>query len=183
MVLVISCISILYCIQLTNPPEKQLLRKLKKHLDLFVNRLHKTYPTNPNVKRLVQRYQHTKMFESKKPETFTLNKGEKIVMCLKDYSQNKKIHDDFNLLVFVGIHELAHIMSITVNHTTEFWNNFKFLLENAVYWNMYEPIDYSYDPAQYCNMLVYDNPYFYERSFKDFASNLTNIISPNTHHH
>ena len=39
---------------------------------------------------------------------------------------------ELNTLVFVGIHELSHIASVTKGHGDEFWDNFKFLLENAV---------------------------------------------------
>ena len=44
--------------------------------------------------------------------------------------------------MFVAIHEIAHIMTLSVGHTEEFWNNFKFLLENAVELNIYTPVDY-----------------------------------------
>ena len=33
--------------------------------------------------------------------------------------------------MFVAIHEIAHIMTKSIGHKPEFWNNFKFLLENA----------------------------------------------------
>ena len=33
---------------------------------------------------------------------------------------------------FVALHELSHVMTVSVGHTQEFWENFKFLLKEAV---------------------------------------------------
>ena len=67
---------------------------------------------------------------------------------------------DENTLTFVALHELAHIMSKTIGHNTEFWNNFKFLLEHAVKIGIYDPIDYKKKPKKYCGMTISDNPYY-----------------------
>ena len=63
-------------------------------------------------------------------------------------------------LMFVALHELSHIMTESTGHTTEFWKNFKFLLENAVEFDIYEPINYKENPEQYCGMQITDNPYY-----------------------
>jgi WLM domain len=57
--------------------------------------------------------------------SYSVNKGEKIVMCVrqKDNSLVPK-----NVVMYVGIHELSHIMTSDIGHTPEFWDNFKFLL-------------------------------------------------------
>ena len=34
--------------------------------------------------------------------------------------------------MFVTLHELAHVMTVSVGHTEEFWTNFKFLLTKSV---------------------------------------------------
>jgi predicted metal-dependent hydrolase len=62
--------------------------------------------------------------------------------------------------MFVAIHEIAHIMTLSVGHTEEFWQNFKFLLEHAVQLGIYEPIDYKKNPKNYCGMTISDNPYY-----------------------
>ena len=91
---------------------------------------------------------------------YSENKGEKIAFCL-----NKKKGVDDNLidehtLTFVAIHELSHVMSVSIGHKSEFWENFKFLLENAKEAKIHEPIDYSKEPAEYCSMKITDSPYF-----------------------
>jgi len=157
-------------------PEQKLIRRIKVHLDTYVTRLKTRFPDDPRVERLRQRYASTKVFESNNHETFTLNKGEQIVMCLRNYAQHKKLHDEFNLLVFVGLHELAHVMSTSVDHTVEFWANFKFILRCAAEMNLYDPVDYALDPMWYCAMVVHDNPYFYERTPREFLDQMQAIV-------
>ena len=41
-----------------------------------------------------------------------------------------------------------------------FENNFRFLLKEAVNIEIYNPVDYSKHPQQYCGMEITDNPYF-----------------------
>ena len=173
----VACALVLIIVRCTTSPEKKIIRKLKSHMDRFVNELYQRHPGSVRVKRLSDRYKRTKLFESNTHETYTLNKGEKVVMCLRDYSNQHKIHDDFNLLIFVGLHELAHIMSESIDHTDEFWNNFKFLLRNASEMNMYDPVDYSLEPVAYCAMIVYDNPYFYERTTKELAQQIQEFMT------
>jgi len=67
---------------------------------------------------------------------------------------------DENTLTFVAIHELAHVMTESVGHKTEFWQNFKFLLKNAVNIKLYTPIDYKKKNQKYCGMTITDNPYY-----------------------
>ena len=161
---------------------KKLIKKIKNNLDNLMLLLIENYPDDEKVQRLYNRYyDRTKMFESIYDETYTLNKGEAIAMCINDHSKqtndgNIPMHDDLNLLTFVGIHETAHVMSIVIDHKDEFWHNFAFLLEHAVKWNIYKPIDYQFEPSNYCKMVIYDNPYFYDRTPKDFGDKIFRIL-------
>ena len=67
---------------------------------------------------------------------------------------------DINTLTFVALHELSHIMTTSIGHKQEFWQNFKFVLENAVAIKVYKPIDYKKKPEDYCGMEINDNPYY-----------------------
>ena len=51
-------------------------------------------------------------------------------------------------------------MTVSIGHTEEFWQNFKFLLENAIDENIYHPVDYKKNPQPYCGMDITDNPYY-----------------------
>ena len=67
---------------------------------------------------------------------------------------------DPNTLMYVAIHELAHIATKEIGHTPNFWRNFKFLLTQAKLINVYNPIDYKNEPQEYCGMTIKDNPYY-----------------------
>jgi hypothetical protein len=57
---------------------------------------------------------------------------------------------------------LSHVGTKSIGHKTDFWDNFKFLLENAKAAGIHEPVNYKEKPAQYCSMDIRDNP-FYDR--------------------
>ena len=86
-----------------------------------------------------------------------IGKGEKIVLCLRSKTKEAKL-TDINTLMFVLLHELGHIMTVSIGHTKEFWSNFKFILKNAVEINVYHNVDYSKDPQPYCGIEVNDSP-------------------------
>ena len=53
---------------------------------------------------------------------------------------------DENTLTFVALHEISHIATESIGHKKEFWENFKFILKNAVSLGIYEPKDYKKNP-------------------------------------
>jgi hypothetical protein len=120
------------------------------------------YPDDERVKRLVKGFNPKSISETLPTSELTAyseNKGEKIAFCLNTTKEGNKLID-LNTLTFVAIHELAHIMTESVGHKQEFWQNFKFLLINANEANIYHPVDYKKTPKQYCGMDINDNPYF-----------------------
>lgn len=122
------------------------------------------YPDDERVKRLVQNFNPQKISETLPTSTYTAyseNKGEKIAFCLnitKQGDENNLI--DEHTLTFVAIHELSHTMTKSIGHKTEFWDNFKFLLQNAKEAGIHEPVNYRNQPKEYCSMKLTDNPYF-----------------------
>jgi hypothetical protein len=129
----------------------------------LVKNMGEKYPERDNVNRLVKNFNPTTIKETLPTSEYTAyseNKGEKLAFCLNKKKGDNDNLIDQNTLTFVAIHELAHIMSATVGHNDEFWNNFKFLLDNAVKIGVYNPIDYKKDPEGYCGMDITDNPYY-----------------------
>ena len=59
-----------------------------------------------------------------------------------------------NIIIFVAIHELAHIMTDEIGHTKKFWDNMKFLLEKGIILNMYIPVNYKGNPEDYCGLVI-----------------------------
>lgn len=139
-----------------------LLARVTNKLKKLVAHLEREFPTRKNVKRLVANFNPKKVNEILPTSTYTAyseNKGEKLAFCTTTTKEGDTLIDD-NTLTFVGIHELGHIMTKSIGHTGEFWDNFKFLLEQASKAKIYAPVDYKKHPKQYCGMDITDNPYY-----------------------
>ena len=140
-----------------------LLSKITNKCKDLVDYVYEKYPDMESVKRLKDGFNPKKVMETLPTSQYTAyseNKGEKIAFCL-----NKKKHDNDNLidestLTFVAIHELSHVMTKSIGHKSEFWQNFKFLLENAKEAGIHSPVDYKKEPREYCGMKIHDNPYY-----------------------
>jgi len=138
------------------------IANLRHRIENFLDFLKDKYQDDKRVKRLITKFDPNVIRESEDEEnstSFTINKGEEIHLCLRSKDGERDLHD-LNLLTFVVIHELAHIMSLTLGHNQEFKDNFKFLLQNATEAKIYYPIDYSEQPNKYCGLTVKNNPMF-----------------------
>jgi len=154
-----------YCVRERNQVQKasDLLARTTEKLGYLVENVGQRYPDRDNVKKLVQNFNPSTIKETLPTSEFTAyseNKGEKLAFCLNKKKHNNDNLIDSNTLMFVATHEIAHIMTTSVGHTEEFWNNFKFLLENAVELKLYTPVDYKKEPEGYCGMDITDNPYY-----------------------
>ena len=130
-----------------------------KELVLYCSKKH---PDNEDVQRLMQKFNPKKITETLPTSEYTAyseNKGEKIAFCLEKNKGKSKLID-LNTLTFVAIHELSHIMTKSEGHKQEFWQNFKFLLDNAKDAGIYDPVDYKNEPQDYCGMKITDNPLY-----------------------
>ena len=139
-----------------------LLANVTQKLKDLVAYCAKKFPDDEKVQRMVQKFNPTKISETLPTSEYTAyseNKGEKLAFCLNKQKNGTRLID-INTLTFVAIHELAHIMTVSEGHKQEFWQNFKFLLEQAKAANIYKPIDYKKDPQPYCGMDISDNPYY-----------------------
>jgi len=128
----------------------------------MVQYMKEKHPSDPRVKKLVEGFNPKKINETLPTSELTAyseNKGEKIAFCL-NRTKNSTTLIDINTLTFVALHELSHVMTTSIGHKQEFWQNFKFLLENAKAAGVYNPIDYKKNPQSYCGMTINDNPLF-----------------------
>jgi hypothetical protein len=153
-----------YCVREREKLElaADLLAKVTKKMKDMVAYMKEKHPSDPRTKRLVEGFNPKTISETLPTSELTAyseNKGEKIAFCLNTSKDGDKLID-LNTLTFVALHELSHIMTETIGHKQEFWQNFKFLLQNAKNAGIYNPVDYKKNPQQYCSMEINDNPYF-----------------------
>lgn len=143
-----------------NLPDKKeaanLLAKLNKTLKKLIFRMSQEYPESEDVKRLVGNFNENSLSEGTETSNYTsysVNKGEKIVFCLRSRDGKDKLVD-INILKYVAIHELSHLMTKQIGHPPEFWGNFKILLQCAIDNKLYRKINYSKSPVKYCGMTI-----------------------------
>ncbi len=92
-----------------------------------------------------------------KDVSFNVNKGDHISLCLRDFHNPLNFHE-FNDIMFVAIHELAHSTAISYGHDDEFWYNFKILLEHAIEYKLYTFTNYNKKNVNYCSMAITYTP-------------------------
>ena len=138
-----------------------LLAKISRNMAKLCNYLETKYSDNEGVMRLKERFDPMSIVENEKGNkntSFTINKGDKIVLCLRSRDDDtEQLHDE-NTLMFVALHELSHIMTITLHHKQEFWDNFRFVLKNAIDVDIYRYVDYNTSPQKYCGIMITDTP-------------------------
>ena len=93
--------------------------------------------------------------------SYSVNKGEEIVFCIRKRDGTEQL-EDVNMLTFVALHELAHIMTVSIGHTKEFWDNFRFILKDAMEINIYQEIDFKKSPKSYCGTMITNSPLDFE---------------------
>jgi hypothetical protein len=93
--------------------------------------------------------------------SYTVNKGEQIIFCIRSksitrYIQTDDIHD-FNLVMYVLLHEISHVACPEFDHTPLFKEIFKFLCEEAIELGIYTKIDFAKNPKEYCGIGINDS--------------------------
>jgi len=137
-----------------------MLAKIRMKLQKICEVMKKKYPNDESVSRMIERFNPDNMTEAGKNNQYTsysVNKGEKIVFCIRQKNESESLVDE-NTMTFVSIHELGHIMTKSVGHTPEFWDNFKRLLKVAIEEGLYTKEDYVHNPKEYCGIKVSDSP-------------------------
>jgi len=153
-----------YCVRESSKVKDSadLLAKVTEKCKKLVKYVGEKFPDQENVKRLVNGFNPQKVMETLPTSEYTAyseNKGEKLAFCLNTEKNGNTMIDE-HTLTFVAIHELSHIATKSIGHKSEFWENFKFLLEQAKAAGLHMPKDYKKEPQKYCGMTIRDNPAF-----------------------
>lgn len=154
--------------EMQNLPQKEEAVKLMSSVRGNLVKLYEHYrgdmalAQDPPVSRFLARFAPDVFVENdmqSSDTSYSENKGQKIVVCLRDKTKAPEYPlIDQNTIMFVMLHEMAHLMTETIGHTQEFWLNFKRILHDAVQVGIYHPVNYAQTPVPYCGMTITDSP-------------------------
>jgi hypothetical protein len=90
--------------------------------------------------------------------SYSVNKGEQIVFCLRSRKLLNQLHD-LNLMMYVSLHEISHVANPSYepehgNHGPIFKKIFSFILDQAEKMKIYEKINFKAYPAEYCGLII-----------------------------
>ena len=153
-----------------NLPDKQeaadrLARAREKMLRLRTY-LDQTHRSKPFVQQMLDNFDcSADRFTESTPDaqytSYSINKGEKIYMCLRQKTKEEELVQE-NIILFVALHEMSHVGTKSIGHTPEFWNNFSWLLKQAEHLKVYHYTDFAAHPVAYCGVHITDSPTYKE---------------------
>uniref|UniRef100_A0A6C0LYV7 WLM domain-containing protein n=1 Tax=viral metagenome TaxID=1070528 RepID=A0A6C0LYV7_9ZZZZ len=135
---------------------------LRKKLTELIDYIYNKFKHNNDI--MISRYMHyIKRIKDRLPyvqiketsmhsnhTSFSVNKGEELHFCIRS-KLNNKFHS-INELLYVAIHEIAHIGCPEEGHTNLFYDINKFILKQAVEFNIYQFRNYNIHPVEYCGI-------------------------------
>jgi hypothetical protein len=141
------------------------LARLNDRVLVLLKHLEFRYPKDNRVISLKARYNPRALSEgghNSGHTSYSIDKGKRIVMCLRSRAAGGRhgAIENTNTLMYVLLHELAHIATVGVGHTEPFWDNFRFLLEVGEAEAVYSKVDYKEKPTDYCGIKITSNAAF-----------------------
>jgi hypothetical protein len=141
-----------------------MLAKIKGNIMYLTNYLYKYRDSKYTeyqqyIVQLHSRIKNVVVLESSEDSVYTsysVNKGEQIVFCLRSRKIKNQLHK-LNLLMYVVLHEISHVACPEYGHTPLFKRIFAFITEVAILIGLYNKIDFSHDPMEYCGLIITDS--------------------------
>jgi WLM domain len=156
-------------------PDKQraadLLATLRLRLGQLMDSLVQAFPQKQQVHRLQQNfradpYRFLESTPDAEHTSYSVNKGESVHFCLRQRDGSEQLVNE-NIMMFVALHEMAHMITESIGHEPEFWNNFGWLLREAEQRKLYTPTDFRSHPVMYCGVTITDSPNYDPAKDKD----------------
>ena len=140
-----------------------LMANVRLKILLLYNILKEKFPDKPQIRQWVQNFTpDPNRFEEATPDaehtSYSVNKGEKVHLCLRQREGGSEALVSENIMVFVSLHEMAHVITPSIGHGPDFWNNFAWLLKQAEAINIYQFQDFKAHPVSYCGLSITDSP-------------------------
>ena len=98
--------------------------------------------------------ENPRKFPKKNMTSYSVNKGDKIVMCIIDYRYSPPIPFDMNTIMYVALHELAHIGDNNTGHTNSFKRVFSLILTEAERLRIWTPSGAGGAQTFYCGINI-----------------------------
>lgn len=120
------------------------------------------------VRNLLKRYNPDVIYETNPlnihgETSSTIKKGEKMNVCIR-YRENPEKLVPYHVLIYVLLHEIGHVAADVWGHPPEFWQIFKFILNEAYDAKLWTPINYREHPEKYCGIMVHENTFLDEHT-------------------
>lgn len=139
-----------------------ILSVIHQRIILLKNYLHKEKDNHldfaPYIEQFQERIKNVVLMESPTDgnyTSYTVNKGEEISLCLR--SKKTGNFHDLNLIMYVVLHELAHVACPEIDHTDLFKKIFIFFIETSSKIGIYKIINYQLNPHEYCGITINEN--------------------------
>lgn len=148
-------------------PDKQeaadLMAKVRMKIVKLYGELKEKFPDKPQIRQWVNNFSpDPNRFEEATPDaqhtSYSVNKGEKVHLCLRQREGPNETLVNENIMVFVSLHEMAHVITPSLGHGPDFWNNFAWLLKQAEERGIYKYQDFKAHPVSYCGLSITDSP-------------------------
>lgn len=131
------------------------LSKINQRLVKLSRHMIAKYIDDKSVNQLFSNFRKDKLKEGTPKNgstSYTYKKGKEFVLCIRHKETGDFV--DPNVVMFVAIHELAHMMTETYGHDAHFLSNFIFLLKEATDIGVYKKVDFSKYPQDYCGIKI-----------------------------
>ena len=112
-----------------------------------------------DIERLINNFNSDAFSETtpdSKYTSYSVNKGEKINFCVRSKTDDTLVKE--NIMTFVSIHEMGHLMTKSIGHDPEFWQNMRLLLKISIDNGLYKNVDFNKKPEPYCGITISDTP-------------------------
>lgn len=142
------------------------LAKVNLNVLNLIEHLQSKYPDVHYIRILKDKYNYSILSEApidRRYTTYTIDKKD-IHICLRTRDTNERLYD-VNLLMYVVLHELAHLCNYTENnqpiigHGPEFTKIFRLLVREAATIGVYQYSNYKERPQEYCGIVINSSVY------------------------
>lgn len=141
----------------------EVLSKINSNIIALIDYIKNNFPNQNWIVILDKNFKRNGQSLSEAPvengfTSYTVDK-EFMHICLRTRDSSQDLYD-LNTLMYVVIHELAHMGNYDSNnypiegHGPEFIQKFQFLLKNAIKMGIYSFQDYTQKPQEYCGITI-----------------------------